>query len=446
MQVFVLGMHRSGTSAIARVLNLMGLYFGGEGVSTGRNAENVKGFWERHDVRALNDSILFASGGDWDVVSKLDLDALPADVKAGYISAAADVVLNMDAHRPWFVKEPRLCLLFPIWREALETPVCIHIHRNPLEVAQSLRARNGIPISTALAMWEVYNVHALHASNGLPRHFLGYEELLRTPMPVVESLHGFLTDAASYPLRLPDCSELSSFLEASLRRQRTDMDALAEAASPSQLELYEFLKGSASSPQPQAPSPACLETLQSYEATVELAERTSRARASQERRTSDGLELQLALRKLELRHVAQLKDEAVAGRRALDRKVDRLQDVHRDLSVKLAVSDQRVKAVIRERDDVARDRDRRVDALARERDKVAQRIDSLTQERDALAQERDSLAQRIDSLTQERGSLAQERDALAQRIDSLTQERDSLAQRIDSLPRSAIHSPNALTR
>ena len=62
MQVFILGMHRSGTSALARVLNLMGLYFGGERVSTGRNRENRKGFWERRDVRLLNDTILFNAG------------------------------------------------------------------------------------------------------------------------------------------------------------------------------------------------------------------------------------------------------------------------------------------------------------------------------------------------------------------------------------------------
>ena len=367
-------MHRSGTSSIARVLNLMGLYFGPEGVSTGRSAENAKGFWERRDVRALNDSILFASGGDWDVVSKLDLDALPADVKAGYISSAADVVMNMDAHRPWFVKEPRLCLLFPIWREALETPVCIHIHRNPLEVAQSLHARNGIPISAALAMWEVYNIRALHASNGLPRYFLGYEELLRTPTSVLESLHGVLTGETSYQLRVPDSSELSSFLEASLRRQRTDMDALAEAASPSQLELYHFLRGSASSALPKALSTSCLETLQRYEATVDLAERASRTGASQEARTADGLELQLALRRLELRHVTNLKDGAVASRKALERKVDGLQDVRRDLSVELAVRSERVNVVNRERNALAQERDqlRRTNtAILHERDEAA---------------------------------------------------------------------------
>ena len=58
MQLIVLGMHRSGTSVLARLLNLMGVYFGPEGISTGANQENPKGFWERKDVRQLNDGVL----------------------------------------------------------------------------------------------------------------------------------------------------------------------------------------------------------------------------------------------------------------------------------------------------------------------------------------------------------------------------------------------------
>ena len=46
MQLIVLGMHRSGTSVLARMLNLMGAYFGAEGASTGASKENPKGFWD----------------------------------------------------------------------------------------------------------------------------------------------------------------------------------------------------------------------------------------------------------------------------------------------------------------------------------------------------------------------------------------------------------------
>jgi hypothetical protein len=44
MQVLVLGMHRSGTSMVARLLNMMGAYFAPEGTSLGANQEKPKGF------------------------------------------------------------------------------------------------------------------------------------------------------------------------------------------------------------------------------------------------------------------------------------------------------------------------------------------------------------------------------------------------------------------
>ena len=326
MQVFILGMHRSGTSALARLLNLIGLYFGGENVSTGRSTENEKGFWERRDVRQLNDAILFATATDWDAVSKLDVDGLSASDRAGYTSAAADVVMNLDAHRPWFVKEPRLCLLFPIWRDALETPVCIHIHRNPLEVAKSLRKRNDIPIPVGLALWETYNIRALQASHGLPRHILSYEQLLQKPIPVLESIHAFLTRHGDYDLRQPGNQELSAFLNPDLRRQRATQRGFAKAATSSQVALYEFLAGASSTKPPGEPTPGCLKTLAEYEATVDLADRRSRAQLSEEQRGADNLELQLALKNVEAKHIRESRDVAAARSVAFERRVEKLHD------------------------------------------------------------------------------------------------------------------------
>ena len=326
MQVFILGMHRSGTSALARLLNLIGLYFGGENVSTGRSTENEKGFWERRDVRQLNDAILFATATDWDAVSKLDVDGLSASDRAGYTSAAADIVMNLDAHRPWFVKEPRLCLLFPIWRDALETPVCIHIHRNPLEVAKSLRKRNDIPIPVGLALWETYNIRALQASHGLPQHILSYEQLLQKPIPALESIHAFLTRHGDYDLRQPGNQELSAFLNPDLRRQRATQRGFAKAATSSQVALYEFLAGASSTKPPGEPTPGCLKTLAEYEATVDLADRRSRAQLSEEQRGADNLELQLTLKNVEAKHIRESRDEAAARSVAFERRVEKLHD------------------------------------------------------------------------------------------------------------------------
>ena len=408
MQVFILGMHRSGTSALARVLNLMGLYFGGENVSTGRSSENVKGFWERRDVRDLNDAVLAAAGGDWDVVSDLDLDGLPSESKTGYVSAAGDIVLNLDAHRPWFVKEPRLCVLFPIWRHSLETPKVIHIHRNPLEVARSLHERNGIPNATGLALWEIYNIRALQASEGLPRHFLGYEELLERPEATLASLSSFLARDGGYALRQPTAHELSSFLDPALHRQHAEVTELSACATQSQLALYEFLKEPLAQVAPDAPSTECLEILRQHEATVDLSERQQRAADSRDRRTAGNLEIQLAIRDVQLRQAVTMKDDAVARGDALTRRVDKLQDMRRDLTSHLAVANERVTTL--------RTQGKRLEG----------QVDDLREAGERLARERDRMQRDILALRSEREHGRRLHDELARANAELRLESDDL--------------------
>ena len=80
MQIVVLGMHRSGTSALCGLLNLAGVYFGREGEFIQTKDENPKGFWERKDVRRLNDEILHSLGSDWSEISTLEQEKLSGKV------------------------------------------------------------------------------------------------------------------------------------------------------------------------------------------------------------------------------------------------------------------------------------------------------------------------------------------------------------------------------
>src|SRR4051794_33529948 len=105
MQLFVLGMHRSGTSGVTRLLNMAGAYFGPEGISNGADAGNPKGFWERLDVRAACDGLLQESGFDWWRVSEFSLDAIPVDVRDRHLTELHKTLLELDAHRPWVLKE-----------------------------------------------------------------------------------------------------------------------------------------------------------------------------------------------------------------------------------------------------------------------------------------------------------------------------------------------------
>ena len=326
----------------------MGLYFGEENASTGRSSQNEKGFWERRDVRTINDSILFTADCDWDLVSKFDAEMIPTETNAGHKSAIADVVVKLDAHRPWFVKEPRLCVTFPIWRALLEQPICIQIGRNPLEVAHSLNARNGIPVRVGLALWEFYNTRALQAASGLPLLSVSYEDLVGAPDRTVDSIRVFLAEQG-YRVRMPSTSELSGFLDANLRHHRKEPAALSHVATAHQLHLYRLLSShTVPVSEPDDVSRKCLETLARYESTANVADRRRLAQQRRKRRRRSEMELQIALRDVELRH-------ALGAARQLGTKATHLQDVGRNLEAQLAASNERIRTLQNEKAAIQRD-------------------------------------------------------------------------------------------
>ncbi len=423
MQIFVLGMHRSGTSALARLLNLMGAYFGGENVGTGRNVENRKGFWERRDVRLLNDTILFNSGCDWDRISSLDFDKL--DGRDALEDAAADIVLNLDAHRPWFVKEPRLCVLFPIWRKALELPFCIHIHRNPLEVAHSLKARNGIPIRAGLALWEFYNTRALAASAALPRVFVGFEELLEEPADTVSRIHSALSAQGVPGLRVPSNQELLAFLDPALRKQRRSLRAFRSAATASQFQLYELLLDAADSNSFATPAlpQKCLDQLRDYERTFSLDNRKAQANARKRSRNEQNLELRLALNRLELSHAETQKQDLAARTRSLEKEIVLRQRSETDLKIQLAVAHQQSKTLKRELNVLERQRE---DLRQRNQDLGAQFEEQHKRNHD-LERQHDKLGQRNKDLSRHRADLIRQCADLSKQHADLSKQHAGLS-------------------
>jgi hypothetical protein len=237
MQLFVLGMHRSGTSGVTRILNMAGAYFGPEGISNGADEGNPKGHWERLDVRAACDGLLQESGFDWWRVSGFSLDAITDDAKARHLTTLNKLLLEVDAHRPWVLKEPRLSLLFPLLRPRLEVPICIHVSREPLEIGDSLHTRNGFPAPAGIALWEVYTIMAFRGSAGLPRVHVHYEDLVGDPVASVTKLITTLGELGVYGLRVPSEREITSFITPELHRARHASDERLARLNQPQVEL-----------------------------------------------------------------------------------------------------------------------------------------------------------------------------------------------------------------
>ena len=279
MQLIVLGMHRSGTSSVTRLLNLAGAYFGPEGIATEANDENPKGFWERRDVRAVCDGLLHGGGFDWWQVADLDLERIDADVREQQLAAFRRIVLEMDAHRPWVMKEPRLSLLLPILRPELEAPVFVHVVREPLEIAESLHSRNGFPVPVGLALWELYTRHGLAATADEPRVHVTYGDLMADPVGTTSALVEALTTLGVPALRMPSEREITGFITPSLHRQRESAGGRAGHLNLAQSELATLLdQPSRDAEVDVAVSSGALATLRAFEATQAVSEELRQAR------------------------------------------------------------------------------------------------------------------------------------------------------------------------
>ena len=240
--LFVLGMHRSGTSAITGALRLCGAWVGEETELTDANAENPLGFWERRDMRDLCDRMLHSAGADWWKIADFDPKAIPRVELAEQRQEFEKIISVLDKYEAWVIKEPRLCLLLPILRHYVKNPVCIHIYRNPLEVARSLQTRNRFSISAGLALWEVYNLHALNASEGLPRISLSYESIMLHPLETLDALVKELEGLATgHPIK-PDRGLIERFIDKSLYHQRASDEETENYLLPSQRALWSRLR------------------------------------------------------------------------------------------------------------------------------------------------------------------------------------------------------------
>ena len=242
MQLIVLGMHRSGTSVVTRMLNLMGAYFGPEGISMGLHEDNMKGFWERKDIYQINEKILHSASASWYRISDFNLENISQESSEALAQKLQSLLLEIDAHRPWVIKDPRLCVTFPFWYPFLEIPICIHIYRNPIQVAKSLHQRNGFPLVFGVALWETYNLRALEASRELPRVLVSYSDLIDKPVDTVKHIYEQLMGFGLNGLRLPIEKEISEFVSNVLFRQRDSIELHSEFLNEKQLALWQALE------------------------------------------------------------------------------------------------------------------------------------------------------------------------------------------------------------
>ncbi|MGE3843534.1 MAG: hypothetical protein AB7I50_18340 [Vicinamibacterales bacterium] len=179
--MMVLGMHRSGTSALTRVFNLLGCDL--PQTLIGANRTNEAGHWEAAPVARLNDQILESAGSTWDDWSEVNPDWFASPRSEEFREKAVEVLAaEFGASRIFVLKDPRICRLAPFWLGVLGhsgiRPIIVLPLRNPRDVAKSLKARNDFEPGFSSLLWLRHVLDSERATRGLPRCFTGYDDLL----------------------------------------------------------------------------------------------------------------------------------------------------------------------------------------------------------------------------------------------------------------------------
>jgi hypothetical protein len=221
--VFILGMHRSGTSATARALNLLGLPLSRTPDLVTTRAGNLRGYWEPQSLIAYNEKVLNESGSAWWCPpSRAELLRNFETITPPALAQARQAFQSVHFSEQWAWKDPRLCLLLPFWKKALDIPVIAFlVLRHPAEVAGSLRARNKLSPVWGLSLWERYIRQAMLDLRGSPVFVHRYADLLNDPRGWCAEARAFIRQHGFADIPGGE-EEIVSFIDTQLRHQRND--------------------------------------------------------------------------------------------------------------------------------------------------------------------------------------------------------------------------------
>ena len=219
--IFVLGMGRSGTSAITRVLSLCGAYL--PEPLLGGSESNLPGHWEPVDAININNAFLRRYAASWyDPTLRLQGDiAFSAQEKETFIEQICGFIERSHTSSPLVIKEPRITALAGFWFEAARrtsatAKVVIPI-RHPDQIAASLAARDGLSAELSAVLWLKYNLLAERSTRELPRVFVEYANLLGDWRKEI----GRIAERLTVDLSNADEAAIECFLDPNLQRQRS---------------------------------------------------------------------------------------------------------------------------------------------------------------------------------------------------------------------------------
>lgn len=224
--VLVLGMHRSGTSAVTGILEKLGAGLPQELLVSQK--DNPKGYFEGVHVVELNERFLEELHSNWDD-TRFPL-LMPDPMIDKHLDRVKEFIENEFAYTKVFaLKDPRICITFPLWERALkELKINIKVvfpYRNPFEVARSLKSRNDFSTEKSLLLWAKYVLYAEKYSRPYQRYFLNFNTLLANSKEEA----GKIADFIGMDCDFDDMTHAyEDFLEKGLKHHNLDLKNVAD--------------------------------------------------------------------------------------------------------------------------------------------------------------------------------------------------------------------------
>lgn len=187
--LLVLGMHRSGTSALTRLLSLAGARLPLRLMPAGPG--NESGHWEPLHLVEYHDKMLESLGSSWHDWRAVDfLAAKPKLIQDAKSSIKTLIQEDYADGGIYAVKDPRICRFAEFFIETIEETgdkvALVHAFRSPLDVVNSLNSRKvvwpqGYTTTDAALLWLRHVLDAEAACRERKRALISFDSLMADP-------------------------------------------------------------------------------------------------------------------------------------------------------------------------------------------------------------------------------------------------------------------------